>query len=104
MSQRARWTVEGPPGSAFHEQVVLPTFMPHLAREEPPVFGTNQAGMSLIMLLLWSSFHTFASTVPGGPSQEGAEAPPPDGSESEVEEVPPPASAPAPVDPHLGEH
>ncbi|KAI1787692.1 hypothetical protein LXA43DRAFT_1064173 [Ganoderma leucocontextum] len=85
MSQRARWTRKGPPGSAFHEQVVLPTFMPHLAREEPAVLGVRQA-------------------APGsGPSHEGAKAPPTDGSESEVEEVPPPAGAAAPeADPHLG--
>ncbi|PIL35259.1 hypothetical protein GSI_01984 [Ganoderma sinense ZZ0214-1] len=83
MSQRARWTVEGPPGSAFHEQVVLPTFMPHLAREDPRVLAMQEA-------------------APGSPSHEGAEASSTDGSESEVEGVPPPASAAAPeADPHL---
>lgn len=32
MARRARWTMDGPPGSAFHEIIVLPTVAPQLAR------------------------------------------------------------------------
>ncbi|KAI1788252.1 hypothetical protein LXA43DRAFT_894915 [Ganoderma leucocontextum] len=34
--QRARWTHDGPPGSNFHELVVLPTLAPELAQDAPP--------------------------------------------------------------------
>ncbi|TBU37507.1 hypothetical protein BD309DRAFT_1084645 [Dichomitus squalens] len=52
MSQRARWTMDGPPGSAFHELVVVPTLAPQLLRDgqvpEMPAAegvpeGSNQA-------------------------------------------------------------
>lgn len=48
MSQPARWTLDGPPGSVFHEFIVLPTLAPELARHDPLSASTPSSSPSSV--------------------------------------------------------